>query len=159
MSEGAWASGDGCAAPRAGARRTPPGVHRVCAQRASPPCPGGQEPTVAAARQPCACTIALPGGRGLRVRPGEGCRRLLGSPRSPQPSGEPVLASRDGTLFGGRLAFWASQGGGAGDLSERHPERAFHLRVFTWARRARWVCGFLPGGFIFWLLGRFNGLP
>lgn len=87
--------------------------------------------------------------------------------RLPAPAGEPpepaalrgASACQPGrNSFGRKVGFLGLPRWGAGNLSERHPERAFHLRAFTWARRARWVCGFLPGGFIFGLLGRFNGL-
>lgn len=73
-------------------------------------------------------------------------------PRSPRASREPVLASLDRTLFGGRLAFCASQGGVL-ETSEMHPKRAFPLRVFTRARLDSWVCSCLPGCSISWLLG------
>lgn len=79
-------------------------------------------------------------------------------PRSPRASREPGLGSLDGNSFWREVGFLRLPRWGVGDLSEMLPKRAFHLRVFTWARRASWVCSFLPGCSIFWFLGRCNGL-
>ena len=81
----------------------------MCGEHASRPSRGGQSRQWLPLLQPRACTIALLGGQGLRVRTREICRRLPG-PESLRASQEQVHASLDGTLSGGRLAFCATQG-------------------------------------------------
>lgn len=94
VSECAGASGDRCVPLRLHpgdncppSTHTPgwravPGVHRVCAERASLPSPSGQSRQWRPRLQPGAYTIALLGGRGVPVPAREGCRRLP-RPREP----------------------------------------------------------------------------
>lgn len=98
-----------------------PGGHRVCAERACPPSPGGQS-RQRLQLQPGACTMRCWASEVSECAPGAaaGARRGLKSPRAPQ---EPVSASLDGTLRDSvRLPGW-----GGLETSEMHPKRGCHL--------------------------------
>lgn len=87
-----------------------PRVHRVCAEHASRPSRGVQSR---------ACTIALLGGQGLRVRTREVCRRLPGRRARAPPGSRFMPAWTELSVEGGWLSAPPKAGRGRDSASSK----------------------------------------